>query len=168
MIETFPDLDRLRLANEQTPKRTTAIPQGRTISSTAQKVRGEFLKGPVPLDWLGPAAKLPGKAPLATALAIMFEAGRRRSSVIKLTTAILQRFGVNRKAKYRALKRLQDAGLIAVHQKPRRNPVVTILNGKDDALAGPRRQDGTSAAGVGSKNQQINSDGRSEIVNLCE
>ncbi len=162
MIETFPDLDRLRLPDQQIPKHTTAIPEGKAISSTAPKVRGEFLKGPIPLDWLGRAAKLPGKAPLATALAIMFEAGRRRSPVIKLTTAILQRFGVNRKAKYRALKHLQDAGLIAVHQKPRRNPVVTILNVKDETLTGPRRQDGTGTAGAGSENQQTTTNDRKD------
>jgi hypothetical protein len=62
----------------------------------------------------------------------MFEVGRRRSRAITLTTAILQRFGVNRKAKYRALEHLQEAGLIAVHQKPRRNPVVTILEVKEE------------------------------------
>ena len=63
MIETFPDLDRLRLPDEQIPKHTTATPQGRAVSSTAPKVRGEFLKGPIPLDWLGRAA-VKGHEPL--------------------------------------------------------------------------------------------------------
>lgn len=156
MNDNFPDLERLRLPDEQIPKQPSANPQGRKTSSKAPKVRGEFLKGPIPLDWLGRAAKLPGKAPLATALAIMFEVGRRRSQEIILTTAILKRFGVNRKAKYRALKHLQDAGLIAVHQKPRRNPVVTILEIKDESLSDPRRQDVTGTAGIGSEDQDKN------------
>ena len=132
MTEAFLNLDRLRMPDQQMAKHTTANPKRIRSSSKARKVRGEFLKGPIPLDWLGRAAKLPGKAPLATALAIMFEVGRRRTPAITLTTAILQRFGVNRKAKYRALEHLQDAGLIAVHQKPRRNPVVTILEVKEE------------------------------------
>jgi hypothetical protein len=168
MIDTFPELDRLRLHENQVSKQTTTNPQGRQVASKARQVRGEFLKGPIPLDWLGTAAKLPGKAPLATALAIMFEVGRRRSPEITLTTAILQRFGVGRKAKYRALKHLQSAGLIAVHQKPRRNPVVTILDNKDQTLADPRRQDGTGTAGIGSENQQTNLDDIKDMVNPCK
>jgi len=168
MSEALPEVDRLRLPDEQIPKVKTANPWGRQIPSKAQRIRGEFLKGPIPLDWLGTAAKLPGKAPLATALAIVFEVGRRRSPEITLTTAILQRFGVGRKAKYRALKHLQSAGLIAVHQKPRRNPVVTILDNKDQTLADPRRQDGTDTAGIGSENQQTSPNDRKDMMNPCE
>ncbi|NBO91183.1 MAG: hypothetical protein EBV06_02525 [Planctomycetia bacterium] len=51
---------------------------------------------------------------------------------MRLTTAILKRFGVNRKAKYRALASLEDAGLIRVHRELRKNPVVTILELKGE------------------------------------
>jgi hypothetical protein len=118
----FADLDRLRLA-------------GSTIESPAppdsparRRVRGEFLKGPVPLAWLSAASKLPGKVALAVGLALWFEAGRRRSQTVTLTSAILARFGVNRKGKYRGLASLEKAGLIEVVRVPRRNPVVTILD----------------------------------------
>lgn len=127
MNDSFPSLERLRLPDEQIQKHSPAIAKGIKISSPYPKVRGEFLKGPIPLEWLGRAAKLPGKASLATALAIMFEVGRRRSNQIKLTTAILNRFGVNRKAKYRALKQLEGAQLISVIRTPRKNPIVTVL-----------------------------------------
>ena len=169
MIDTFPfpDLDRLRLPENQIPMQTTANPRRRQIPSKARQVRSEFLKGPIPLAWLGTAAKLPGKT-LATAVAIMFEVGRRRSPEITLTTAILQRFGVSRKAKYRALKHLQSAGLIAVHQKPRRNPVVKVLDIKDQTLADPRRQDGTGTAGIGSEYPQTILIERKDMVKLCE
>jgi hypothetical protein len=135
MIENFPDLHRLRLADDQMATRTPTNREGGRTRSRATRVRAEFLKGPIPLDWLGRAAKLSGKAPLATALAIMFEAGRRRSTEITLTMAVLERFGVSRKAKYRALKHLQSAGLIAVHQEPRRNPVVRVLDVKEHSGA---------------------------------
>jgi hypothetical protein len=167
MIEAFPDLDRLRLPDEQMLRQTTANPEGKRISSKARKVLGEFVKGPIPLDWIGRAARLAGKAPLATALAIMFEVGRRRSPEITLTTAILQRFGVNRKAKYRALKHLRDAGLIAVHQEPRRNPVVTVIDIKDEPLAEAQCQEGTDTTGLGSDIQQIHIDDRKDMVSPC-
>ncbi len=131
MNETLPDLNRLRLPIEQVFTRSESHVAGIKPSFHAPKVRGEFLKGPIPLSWLGTAAKLPGKAPLAVALAIMFEVGRRRSSTITLTTAILERFGVNRKSKYRALQRLEKAGLISVARRPHKNPLVAVLDFQD-------------------------------------
>lgn len=92
-----------------------------------KKILGEFLKGPIPLPWLTAAAQLSGKAPVAVGLAIWFEAGRRKSNEVKLTSAILQRFAIKRKSKYSALKSLEDAGLIRVRREPRKNPMVTIL-----------------------------------------
>jgi hypothetical protein len=92
------------------------------------KIVGEFLKGPISMTWLTAVTKLSGKAPLAVALAICFEAGRRkRLDELKLTTAILERFSVNSKAKYTGLKALEMARLIYVYREPRRNPVITIL-----------------------------------------
>jgi hypothetical protein len=149
MIDNFPNIDRLRLPENQIANQTSANSHRQSIPSKVLPVRGEFLKGPIPLSWLGAAAKLPGRAPLATALAIMFEVGRRRSSEIMLTTAILQRFGVARKSKYRALKRLQSAGLIVVNQLPHRNPVVTIVDINEKTLADPHRQDGTGTLDIG-------------------
>lgn len=125
MNDAFPDLQQLRFDAPHLAA-FVANPQGITSSSKAPKIRGEFLKGPIPLGWLGRAAKLPGKS-LAVALAIMFEVGRRRSQEIKLTTAILDRFNVGRKAKYRALKELEGAKLIVVVRTPRRNPLVAVL-----------------------------------------
>lgn len=92
-----------------------------------QKVRGEFIKGPIPLSWLTAVTKLPSKAPLAVALALWFEHGRKRSYEVRLTKAILDRFSVNRKSKYTALVALEKLGLIQVKRLPRRNPIVTIL-----------------------------------------
>jgi hypothetical protein len=125
----FADLNRLWLAgsNIEAP-----APPPSAISARG-RVRGEFLKGPVPLAWLSAASKLPGKAALAVGLALWFEAGRRRSQTVTLTSAILARFGVNRKAKYRGLASLERTGLIDVVRVPRRNPVVTIL------VAGPEK-----------------------------
>jgi hypothetical protein len=107
------------------------------------------------------AAKLPGKA-LALALAIWFESGRRRCAItIKLTTAVLQRFNVGRKAKYRALKHLYDAGLIAVHQTPRRNPVVTILDFTEEDCAGRANHEVPGTSQIVTKKEKY--DGNSPV-----
>jgi hypothetical protein len=74
----------------------------------------------------------------SVALAIWFEGGRRKSKEVRLTTAILQRFNVNRKAKYTALKALEKAGLVQVH-RPRRNPLVTILDALDGSVPASRQ-----------------------------
>nr|AHZ45652.1 hypothetical protein [uncultured bacterium] len=113
-------------------------PGGRKRHSSSW-VDGEFLRGPVPLSWLGRAFVLPGKNVVLVALAIWFEAGRRDSRErLKLTSAILGRFGVtDRSAKYRALLALEEAGLIRVERRPRANPLVTILDGGEtSAVAG--------------------------------
>lgn len=131
----FANLDRLRLPLNQTQMRSVATNNGLQSSSKPMRIKGEFLKGPIPLAWLTVASKLNGKAPLAVALAIWFEAGRSRCKEVTLATAILNRFGVNRKAKYRALEALDKAGLISVNRKPRRNPVITIKD--KDTITNP-------------------------------
>jgi hypothetical protein len=133
----FADLDRLRLPS--TPRVPTSPPAAvppPTPKAKPKKITGEFAKGPIPLPWLTLASKLAGKAPLAVALAVWFEAGRRKSKEVRLTTAILERFNVNRKAKYRALEELEKAGLVRVRRESRRNPVVTILDHQGEPGAG--------------------------------
>lgn len=127
--DIFADLDRLRLTTPFTAigDHTPAVVKA-AVKPKAKRIAGEFLKGPIPLPWLTAVTRLSGKAPLAVALAVCFEAGRRKSNEVKLTTAILRRFSVNRKAKYSALKSLEKAGLVRVRREPRRNPVVTILD----------------------------------------
>jgi hypothetical protein len=127
--DIFADLDRLRFTPTPMPQSAVRAADVKTLPKPkAKKITGEFLKGPIPLPWLTAVTKLSGKAPLSVALAVWFEAGRRKSNEVKLTTAILRRFSVNRKAKYAALRSLERAGLVRVRREPRRNPVVTILD----------------------------------------
>jgi hypothetical protein len=132
--DVFTDLDRLRLPAGQIEVRADATKKRTKTPRKPRHIEGEFLKGPIPLNWLSVASGLSGKAALAVGLAIWFEAGRRKSKEVRLTTAILQRFNVNRKAKYTALKALEKAGLVKVHRVPRRNPVVTILDAPNGSL----------------------------------
>jgi hypothetical protein len=130
------DLERFRLPPRSGEVRADAMLTQKVALKKARRRRGEFLKGPIPLGWLGRAAQLSGKAPLTVALAIWFQAGRRRSKQVRLTTPVLRRFGVNRKAKYSGLKSLEKAGLVGVHREPKKNPVVTILDLNDKTEPG--------------------------------
>ena len=135
MNDFFQNVERLQLPAEQTPTPISSNGTGKKSPAKPKRINGEFLKGPIPLNWLSMASSLPGKA-LAVALAIWFEAGRRRSLDVTLTTAILARFGVGRKAKYQALQKLERAQLISVVRVPHKNPLVRILDlhdGKPDA-----------------------------------
>jgi len=89
---------------------------------------GEFLRGPIPLAWLSRACALPGHT-VSVALAVWFLAGLRdRKTNLKLTTATVERFNIDRSLKTRALKALEGAGLIKVERNGRKNPIVTILD----------------------------------------
>jgi DNA-binding transcriptional ArsR family regulator len=134
-MDAFTDLERFRLPPTPTEVRCETKRIVKPSPVKTKKIKGEFLKGPIPLGWLACAAKLSGKAPVAVALAIWFQAGRRRSKEVRLTTAVIERFGIDRKAKYRGLSALEKAGLVRVHRQPRRNPVVTILDWPDQPLA---------------------------------
>jgi hypothetical protein len=94
------------------------------------RVDGSFLRGPIPLAWLNRVYGLAGQKTLQTALAIWFLAGlRRRNDRLRLTSDVMAKFGVtDRSAKYRALEKLERAGIIHVHREPRKNPVVAILD----------------------------------------
>ena len=86
----FADVDSLRLPLEQ--QVAVSPPPSASPKSTRGRIKGEFIKGPIPLPWLSAAARLSGKAPLAVGLAIWFEAGQRRSNEFILTSRNLGPF----------------------------------------------------------------------------
>jgi DNA-binding transcriptional ArsR family regulator len=78
------------------------------------------------LEWVQRAAQLPGMS-LAVGLALWFKVGVSRNETVLLTSAFLHEFGVTPSAKSRALKCLEQAGLIKVDRRPRKNPLVTLI-----------------------------------------
>jgi hypothetical protein len=92
--------------------------------STLMKVL--FLKGPIPLPWLMTTACLPGKT-LEVGIALWFLSGVKKNYEVVLSNKLLSEFGVNRYAKHRALRAMEEASLISVFQKHGRSPVITIL-----------------------------------------
>lgn len=88
-----------------------------------------FLKGPIPMEWLALAAKLPGKA-LHVGMAVWHLAGMKRSSTVILTASLLRSLGVTRYAARRALKVLEQAQLVSVGRHRGRNPTVVLLEAR--------------------------------------
>jgi hypothetical protein len=74
---------------------------------------------------------LPGRAPiLASVLWYLYRLKQSNSFV--LAQGRLKGFGITRQAKYRALEALATAGLISVERRPKKSPIVTILDRPPD------------------------------------
>jgi DNA-binding MarR family transcriptional regulator len=91
-----------------------------------QTSSGGFVKGPIPLPWLQTAARLPGKT-LHVGLCLWYLAGLTRSTTVRLGTKAVHDMGISRDAKSDALRRLVEAGLVTVEQRPGKVPIVTLL-----------------------------------------
>lgn len=85
-----------------------------------------FIKGPLPLVWMQAAARMPGKT-LQVALALWYLAGLKKTTTVRLASKPLNEMGVSRDAKYEALARLEQQGLVSVQQQPGQAPLVTLL-----------------------------------------
>jgi hypothetical protein len=106
----------------------------------------EFLKGPVPISWLGRMLELNSATVCGVGLVLWFLCGARRSRTVKLATISFGGWTPSRFAKSRALQRLVDAHLISIEAgPPGRAPVVTLLvhdNGESDAPGCSEKDDG--------------------------
>ena len=85
-----------------------------------------FLRGPVPLDWLGRAAALPGKT-LNVAIALWWRHGMAKGKPFKLTQQALKSLHVERDAASAGLVRLEQAGLIQVERRTGQRPIISIV-----------------------------------------
>jgi DNA-binding transcriptional ArsR family regulator len=88
-----------------------------------------FLKGPISMEWLSLAAKLPGKA-FHLAVAIQWLAGMSPAQKLKITAKALELLGVSKDAYRDGLRRLEEAGLVSVERRVGQFPWVSI-NPKD-------------------------------------
>jgi len=87
---------------------------------------GRFLKGPIPMDQVAVAAKLPGKA-LALLLAVHHREALTRKRCVTLPKGLLADLGVSRDAKARGLRCLEEAGLVRVERSPGRSVRVELI-----------------------------------------
>jgi hypothetical protein len=61
------------------------------------------------------------------ALSILRQHWKTNGQPFRLSNAALEKEGVGRHSKWRALQELEEAGLIRVEMRPRKSPVVTVL-----------------------------------------
>ena len=98
-----------------------------TASSVGRRKRraDRFLKGPIPLNWIREHVQCPADRLL---LVLRAHSDMQRSSEIKVTADVLRDAGItDRKAAYRAIKRLEVSGSLSVSRKPGRRPVIRLL-----------------------------------------
>jgi hypothetical protein len=90
------------------------------------KFKGYFILGPLPLGWFAKASLQRG-ASTPVGLILWFLAGLNDSELVQLTPKFLRQFGISRHSTYRALKKLESAGLISVRRKKGCGPEVRII-----------------------------------------
>jgi len=95
------------------------------VPSTAARRDRQFLPA-LPERLFCQLGPLPGKT-LAVYMILLLRSRLERRPTVKLTSAFLARFGITHDQKTRALACLEEAGLITVQHRPRKNPVVTLL-----------------------------------------
>ena len=99
----------------------------RASGALAAVPHGElFLRGPLPMEWLGKAAALPGKT-LHVAIALWWLHGMARGMPFKLTRQALKYVHVERDAVGAGLVRLEGAGLIRVERRLGQRPIISIV-----------------------------------------
>jgi hypothetical protein len=105
-----------------------------TLEPEAKIPRGRFLKGPIPWSWIAAAAALPGRA-LLVGLSLWRLAGAMKSDTVSFGNSDLRQLGIDRATKSRALRNLENAGLIKVGHQRGRLPKVTLLRARHAGMA---------------------------------
>ena len=103
------------------------LPPG--TQATKPKREAKRLAGFVKIPWSwgnALAANDVGGKAWAVACHILYETWRAKGQPIKVPNGMLERSGVSPDAKVRALRKLEQLGLISVEWRGRKSPIVTI------------------------------------------
>jgi hypothetical protein len=118
--DVFANLDNIRI-NTYLPADT---PLPKTPPKRFRKGR-EFVKGPIPIDWLDASAELP-KSAFRTGYRLWRWAGIQKTHTDIKFSATSQ--GINRSSMRRGIEHLEKAGLIYVRRTPGKALRITILD----------------------------------------
>jgi hypothetical protein len=116
------DLEKFRLPDSD----VKTILASRAKRRRVRRRQSWFIKGPIPGDWLGLAATLPGKSIVVGLVVWHGMAMEARGGKLKLTTRLLNRLNVGRRAASNGLRHLESAGLLKVIRRRGCCPVVEI------------------------------------------
>jgi hypothetical protein len=101
------------------------IPSGPPAKKRTQRSKSQFVK--LPMIWLESLAGIKASASTYRVAAhLLHEAWKSGERVIKLPNEALAKKGVGREGKAIALRELRKAGLVAVEERPRKSPLVTV------------------------------------------
>ena len=103
---------------------------GRTLPTTRVKQPFRRYVRTIPLSWATKAASLKGKS-AAIAMMLWYYTGVSKNSTVTVSGVKLRAWGIQRNAGYRALKWLEEAGLVKVERNGNKSPRVTILEIED-------------------------------------
>jgi hypothetical protein len=112
----------------ETAQATAAAARSRRRRITAPFVIAEIK----PLKAAADALAGLGCRALMVWLYLAFETKRRGTNTVHVSNVALAEWGVIRSIKYRALQRLEAAGLITVHKRGKRSLQATVLPGISD------------------------------------
>ena len=122
------DPNRLRLNQGGVARSQGAARRGRRASP----IDGKFIAGPINVSWVIKASRL-GVKTLMVGLALWHLKGLRKADTFIVSNLMLRDWGILPDAKRRALRKLEEAGLIRVARLGKRSPQVTLIvgNGAD-------------------------------------
>jgi hypothetical protein len=114
--------ERFRLTTEQLSELGAAKAKSKP---KRRRQQGNFVQ--VPNLWIEQLCAIRAHgSTYRVAMHLLHEVWRTGNRVVKLTNVALAKVGVGREGKAIALRELRKAGLIAVEQHTRQNPVVTV------------------------------------------
>jgi hypothetical protein len=91
------------------------------------KFKRETQFAPVRLEWAAKVAKRTRSPAFAVKVALAYMAWKAGGPAFPLTNTLLDRLGVNRENKRRALANLEKNGIVQLERRGRRAPIVTML-----------------------------------------
>ena len=93
----------------------------------ASRERSTFVKGPLPMGWIGAAVRCGDARALPVLLALKAKADAGRETWVRPPATSLQDLGVGRMARSRAIGALERAGLVEVRRRRGRPPLVRLV-----------------------------------------
>jgi hypothetical protein len=124
-INTKWDPSRLQLRQAGSTRFQGSIRHDRRVSP----IRGKFIAGPVDVSWVCKASRLGVKA-LLVGLALWHLRGLRKADTFIVSNVMLEDWGIWPDAKGRALRKLEQTGLIKVERRGKHSPQVTLIAGR--------------------------------------
>jgi len=111
-------------------KSGVSIPPTSSANSVTGRRTEPFLQF-APLNWLAAAARVAGTDfGLHVAVLLQFRHGLTKGNPVIIPTRLLNEFGINRHAFYRALRALEKAGLVVTIRRNGKKPMVLIVKPK--------------------------------------